>query len=66
LVNDPGETRRVPRGRALESYRRRRILESANDAYRSMRNDPTQWRDELAERAEWDATLGDGLADDRS
>jgi hypothetical protein len=49
---------------AVEAYRRQRILEQANAAFAALRQDPAAWAQEQAERAEWDATLGDGLEDD--
>ena len=61
LAADSGESMQTVLGRALESYRRQRILQIGNDAYLAMRNDPEQWREELVERADWDATLADGL-----
>jgi hypothetical protein len=46
---------------AVEAMRRRRILEMTNAAYAALRDDPDAWREELAVRQEWDATLADGL-----
>lgn len=46
--------------KAVEDYRRRRLLEEANAAYAMLRNDPEAWQDIQAERAEWEA-LSDGL-----
>jgi hypothetical protein len=48
---------------ALEEYRRQRFLREANAAYATLRNDPTAWKAELAERKEWDATMADGQED---
>jgi hypothetical protein len=47
--------------RAVELYRRQRILEQTNAAYAALRADPQHWREEQQERAAWDATLADGL-----
>ena len=47
-----------------EEYRRQRFLHEANAAYAALRNDPKQWKDELAERKEWDSTSIDGQKDD--
>jgi predicted transcriptional regulator len=47
--------------RAVELYRRQRILEQTNAAYAALRADPQPWREEQQERAAWDATLADGL-----
>ena len=48
---------------AEEAYRRRRMLEQTNAAYAALRADPQRWAEELEERAAWDATLADGMAD---
>ncbi len=47
--------------RAIEAYRRHLFLEGLNADFAALRNDPVVWADEQAERAEWDATLADGL-----
>jgi len=46
--------------KAVEEYRRRRILEDANAAYAVLRSDPDAWQEVQAEQAEWEA-LSDGL-----
>lgn len=46
---------------AIEEYRRRRLLQEANEAYGKMRNDPNEWKTEMEEREDWDATAADGL-----
>jgi DNA-binding FadR family transcriptional regulator len=50
--------------KAVEAYRRRRILELSNAAYAALRADPQVWQDVLDERAAWDVTLADGLEGD--
>ncbi len=50
--------------RAVEAYRRQRVLEQTNEVYAAMRLSPRAWQEEQEERAEWDATLKDGLGDD--
>ena len=47
--------------RALEAYRRQRMLEDLNAAYGRLRQDPAAWAEVEAERRLWDGTLGDGL-----
>ena len=37
------------------------VLEEANAAFAAMRADAEAWAQELAERGDWDAALGDGL-----
>ena len=49
---------------AIEAYRRELFLRDTNAAFAALRADPEAWREELAERAVWDATLGDGLEED--
>jgi hypothetical protein len=46
---------------AVEEYRRRCFFEELHEAFAALRRDPMAWQEELAERAEWDATLADGL-----
>lgn len=50
--------------RAIEDYRRKRLLEQANAGYAALRGDPQAWQEELAERAEWESTLADGQAEE--
>lgn len=47
--------------RALEVYRRQRLLQEANAAYEALSADPDAWRDFQQELIDWDATLADGL-----
>ena len=47
--------------RAVELYRRQRILEQANAEYAALRADPAAWTEVKAERKVWDSTLADGL-----
>lgn len=49
---------------ALELYRRKQLLDSANVAYAALRQDSTQWQEWTTERDEWDATVADGLEDE--
>ncbi len=49
--------------KAVEAYRRARVLELTNQAYTSLKADPQAWQELLDERAEWDVTLSDGLED---
>jgi len=46
--------------RALEAYRRLRVLEASNDAFARLRGDDAAWREEQEERVAWDATVADG------
>jgi predicted transcriptional regulator len=49
---------------AVEGLRRRRFLEAVNQGYEDARRSPG-WEGILAERAEWDYALADGLAEPR-
>ena len=49
--------------RAVENYRREQFYAEFNAAYVRLKADPGAWEEALAERAEWDATLADGLDD---
>jgi hypothetical protein len=47
--------------KALEEYRRKRILEQANAEYTAMRQDSAEWAAWQEEIAVGEATLADGL-----
>jgi hypothetical protein len=51
--------------KAVEEYRRRRILEDANAAYAALRSDPDAWQEIQAEQAAWEA-LSDGLPEEEA
>jgi hypothetical protein len=46
---------------ALETYRRKALLEAVNAGYAALRADPEAWAEFESERKVWDATLMDGL-----
>lgn len=50
---------------AVEEYRRRRFLASANAAFAALKADPRSWQAEQEERRAWDATLSDGQKEER-
>lgn len=64
IADCAGETMQAVLDRAIEAYRRQWLLEKTNEAYAALRNDRSKWQEEVAERREWDATLGDVLGDD--
>jgi hypothetical protein len=47
--------------KAIEAYRRKRLIEIGNLAYAALKDDPKAWEQELAERKLWENTLADGL-----
>jgi predicted transcriptional regulator len=46
---------------AIDGLYRQRFLEDCNRAYARLKANPKAWREELAQRKAWDATLADGL-----
>jgi predicted transcriptional regulator len=63
LAATTGEPLQKVLERAVETYRREQFFAELNAAYARLQADPVAWEEELAERAEWDATLADGLDD---
>jgi hypothetical protein len=49
---------------AIERLRHEDLLRRTNEAYAALRRNPDAWQDLLRERAEWDATLADGLEEE--
>jgi len=49
--------------RAVENYRREQFFAELDAAYERLQADPAAWRDYLAEQAELEGTLADGLDD---
>ena len=64
LAAQSGESMQTVLARALEAYRRQQFLEQANQAFARLRQDGESWAAEQAERAAWDATLGDDVEED--
>jgi hypothetical protein len=63
LASHRGEPIHALLDKAIEEYRRNRLLDDANAAFAALRSDQSAWQKELAERRDWDATLADGLDD---
>jgi predicted transcriptional regulator len=61
LARESEESMQTVLARAVEAYRRQRVLESTNEAYAALRADPDAWRTVQEERAAWDAALADKL-----
>ena len=49
--------------RAVENYRREQFYAEFNAAFERLQSDPVAWKDYLAEQAEMEGTLADGLDD---
>ena len=64
LSQDTGISKQKVLKEALDLLAREKFLESANKAYQAVRSNQKAWQREQKERAEWDATLEDGLTDD--
>ena len=63
LAEATGEPLQKVLERAVENYRREQFYAEFNAAFERLRADPVAWEEELAERALWERTLGDGLDD---
>ena len=50
--------------RALADYDRKLFWSQVDSAYRNLRKNPKQWKEERKERALWERTLSDGLEKD--
>lgn len=61
LAGQTGESMQTVLDRALETYRRQRLLQQANIAFATLRENSTEWKAEQEERSLWESTLGDGL-----
>lgn len=61
-------TRGIPMTELLKEVvkraRQEELVRQINEDYARLREDPVAWAEVLAERAEWDCTLLDGLEDD--
>ncbi len=64
LARETGENMQEMLSRAVEFYRRHRLLEQANAVFAALRSDAQAWRAECEERAAWHVTLADGLKGD--
>lgn len=54
----------APREAIVRDVKRQDFLEGLAADFTALRNDPDAWQEEQAERAAWDCTLADGLADE--
>ena len=61
LAEDEHRSMQDVLARAVEAYRRQRILDQTNEAYAHLRANQATWDEIQEERAAWDATLADGL-----
>ena len=61
LAQEMGQPMQEVLAKALESYRRQRLIAQVNAAYAALHEDPEAYRAEQEERRAWEATLADGL-----
>jgi predicted DNA-binding protein len=61
LAKRQGKPMQAVLDEAIDHYRRDKFLDEVNAAYAALRTEPKAWKEEQAERALWDKTLGDGL-----
>ncbi|MFN0107056.1 MAG: toxin-antitoxin system protein [Bryobacteraceae bacterium] len=61
LAKREGKPMQAVLDEAIEHYQREKFMDEANAAYARLQSDPEAWKEELAERQAWDATLKDGL-----
>ena len=64
LAKREGKPMQTVLDEAIEHYEREKFLNDVNAAYAQLRADPQAWKEELAERSEWDGTLMDGLVEE--
>lgn len=64
IAEDEGVTLTEALDRAIEAYRRDRMLRDVNQAYSALRHDPKKWSEEEADRAALEGSLSDGLGED--
>ncbi len=63
LAAATGESLQQVLEQAVERYRRERFFADLHAAYARLQADPAAWEAELAERADLEGTLADGLGD---
>lgn len=61
IAKETGESMPSVLDKAIETYRRKRFLESVNEAYLFLRQDKKAWTSFKDERDQWDNSLMDGL-----
>ena len=61
LAEESGESLQAILDKAVETYRRQRFLEESNRAFGALQANAAAWKEEQAEREDWDITVGDGL-----
>lgn len=61
LAQSSGQSMQDIMEEAIAAYQGRQLLEATNAAYATFKDNPEAWLELQEERADWDATLDDGL-----
>ena len=61
LAKREGKPMQAVLDEAIEQYRRDAFFRELNESYVRLQDDPEAWKEELAERQEWDTVPMDGL-----
>ena len=61
LAKREGKPMQAVLDEAIEQYRHGTFFRDLNESYVRLQADPEAWKQELAERQEWDSILMDGL-----
>ena len=64
IAQATGKSTQVVLAHAIEDYRRKRLFDDADVAYKDLRRDASAWREEQDERALWANTMQDGIEPD--
>ena len=65
ICDQTGETIPAVLDKVIEHYRRQKFLNEMAMDFARLKGNPKAWASELAERAQWDATLADGQKEDK-
>jgi hypothetical protein len=63
LADADQSTMEAALAKVLDQAEEARFWQGVKDDYARLQDDPEQWSDYVNELAEWDQTVGDGLAD---
>ena len=63
LADAEQSTMEAALAKVLDQAEEARFWQGVKDDYARLQDDPEQWSDYVNELAEWDQTVGDGLAD---
>lgn len=61
LAKETGQTKAAIVRDAVRDFRRKTFFDGLKSDFEALRQDPDAWAEVCRERAEWDATIADGL-----